>query len=57
MQTQTAAPASLSGLDASARNRYAKCIESLQAHPLGHRPRRDPRPQVRLRQDVPARRA
>ena len=28
-----------------------------QAHPLGHRPRRDPRPRVRLREEVPARRA
>ena len=28
----------------------------VQAHPLGHRPRRDPRPRVRLRQEVPARR-
>ena len=25
-------------------DRYAKCIESVQAHPLGHRPRRHPRP-------------
>ena len=29
---------------------------SVQAHPLGHRPRRDPRPPVRLRPEVPARR-
>ena len=29
--------------------RYAKMHRSLQAHPLGHRPRRDPRPQLRLR--------
>ena len=29
---------------------------SLQAHPLGHRPRRDPRPRVRLLEEVPARR-
>ena len=28
----------------------------LQADPLGHRPRRHPRPQLRLRQEVPARR-
>ena len=29
---------------------------SVQAHPLGHRPRRDPRTPVRLRPEVPARR-
>ena len=36
--------------------RYAKMHRSLQAHPLGHRPRRDPRPHVRPRAEVPARR-
>ena len=28
-----------------------------QARPLGHRPRRDPRPRVRLHEEIPARRA
>ena len=37
-------------------SRYAKCHRSLQARALGHRARRDPRPRVRLRQEVPARR-
>ena len=42
--------------DGGTTQRYATLHRRVQARPLGHRPRRDPRALVRLRQEVPARR-